>query len=462
MLATGTLAETCPSLCPGYVPCLESFSAACRGFAFAALWLACSVLAILVVPCRADQTHASETLIRLTVAPAPVPKPALRVLCCLPDLSEMSPGNPIQHYMKSCMEEQSFFFDKAALRAPRAAPGHAAPRAARLGAPGIRPVRARGGRPGRPARQPRLADLEQAQGRRRTACCSRKCSRCAALPRAPGARSEPRLPRAAFDDAVRTAKTMFAMARHLGEHPTFIGELVGIAIAAVDHRPARRNARAAGLPQPLLGAHQSAQPVHPSRQRRRGRAHLPDRGSFAIWMLDAPMTASRSKRSSLTRTKLLDIDDNRARRSRVAGRADQGPRAAPRRPRPPGRERLPGGALAQISARASDPARREARVLLLASMTWSSSLPCRPGRPKKLLEPAEPEEAAGLLCRRLLAGLPVRQAGAGANRPADRAIAARRGAAALRRGAPRGPPREAVRDHRAAARRPVHRQAVSL
>src|SRR5207244_4916955 len=31
-----------------------------------------------------------------------------------------------------------------------------------------------------------------------------------------------------FDDALRTAKTMFAMARHLGEHPTFIGNLVGI------------------------------------------------------------------------------------------------------------------------------------------------------------------------------------------------------------------------------------------
>ena len=34
-----------------------------------------------------------------------------------------------------------------------------------------------------------------------------------------------------FDDALRTAKTMFAMSRHLGEHPTFIGNLVGIAIA---------------------------------------------------------------------------------------------------------------------------------------------------------------------------------------------------------------------------------------
>jgi hypothetical protein len=34
-----------------------------------------------------------------------------------------------------------------------------------------------------------------------------------------------------IDDALRTAKTMFAMARHTGEHPTLIGELVAIANA---------------------------------------------------------------------------------------------------------------------------------------------------------------------------------------------------------------------------------------
>jgi hypothetical protein len=34
-----------------------------------------------------------------------------------------------------------------------------------------------------------------------------------------------------FDDAIGTAKTLFAMARHLGEHPTFVGNLVGIAVA---------------------------------------------------------------------------------------------------------------------------------------------------------------------------------------------------------------------------------------
>jgi hypothetical protein len=35
------------------------------------------------------------------------------------------------------------------------------------------------------------------------------------------------------DDALRTAKTLFAMSRHMSEHPTLIGDLVGIAIASV-------------------------------------------------------------------------------------------------------------------------------------------------------------------------------------------------------------------------------------
>ena len=40
-----------------------------------------------------------------------------------------------------------------------------------------------------------------------------------------------------FDDAIFTAKTMFALSRHLGEHPTLIGSLVAIAIAFVAIAP---------------------------------------------------------------------------------------------------------------------------------------------------------------------------------------------------------------------------------
>ena len=78
--------------------------------------LCCAVMAVLAQPVRADQTSStSETLIRLTVAPAPAPRPALRYLL-LPDLREMNPGNPIQNYYKCFMEQQKFFFDKEAFQ----------------------------------------------------------------------------------------------------------------------------------------------------------------------------------------------------------------------------------------------------------------------------------------------------------------------------------------------------------
>ena len=75
-------------------------------------FLACAALAVLGLPCRADETAATpETLIRLTAQPAAAAKPALRYQL-LPELTEMNPGNPIQNYLKSFGEQQKFFFDK--------------------------------------------------------------------------------------------------------------------------------------------------------------------------------------------------------------------------------------------------------------------------------------------------------------------------------------------------------------
>ena len=67
-------------------------------------------------PCQADETTAAtETLIRLSVPPAPAPKPALRYQL-LPELREMNPGNPIQNYFKCFMNQHKFFFDKEAFQ----------------------------------------------------------------------------------------------------------------------------------------------------------------------------------------------------------------------------------------------------------------------------------------------------------------------------------------------------------
>src|SRR5207237_7116098 len=51
-----------------------------------------------------------------------------------------------------------------------------------------------------------------------------------------------------FDDALRTAKTMLAMSRHLSEHPTLIGDLVGIAIAFIALGPLEEMLEQPGCP----------------------------------------------------------------------------------------------------------------------------------------------------------------------------------------------------------------------
>ena len=189
-----------------------------------------AALAILALPCRADPPGAtSETLIRLIVHPAAEPRPALRYQL-LPELKEMNPGNPVQGYLKCFMEQQRFFFDKEAfqrreklLTMPlkelpaseledygRFALGQA-DWAARLDTPdwqillklktdGVALL---------------LPDLQEIRG--------------LANPLKVRFRAEVALHR--FDKALRTAKTMFAISRHLGEHPTLIGNLVGFTFA---------------------------------------------------------------------------------------------------------------------------------------------------------------------------------------------------------------------------------------
>jgi hypothetical protein len=195
-------------------------------------FLCCTVLAVCTLPLRAEQiVTPTETLIRLAVRPAAAPRPALRYLL-LPELREMNPGNPIQNYLKCFMEQQRFFFDKESvdrrekfLAMPlKELPAHElqdygrtalrqADWAARLDKPdwqillklktdGIGLL---------------LPDVQQMR----------------MLAQALKVRFRAEVATGRFDDALRTAKTMFALSRHMGEHPTVIGDLVAIAIAMV-------------------------------------------------------------------------------------------------------------------------------------------------------------------------------------------------------------------------------------
>ena len=77
--------------------------------------ICCFVAIVLFAPpSRADEiVSGTETVVRLRVPAAAVAKPALKYQL-LPDLAELNPGNPVQNYMKCFMEQQKFFYDKAA------------------------------------------------------------------------------------------------------------------------------------------------------------------------------------------------------------------------------------------------------------------------------------------------------------------------------------------------------------
>jgi hypothetical protein len=176
-------------------------------------FLCLAALAVCAPPAGADQTiTTSETVIRLTVDPMAAPKPALRYLL-LPELKEMTAGNPIENYLK-CLLDQDFssnneILGKNALRQ--------ADRAARMDKPDwqiLPKLRTDGIGLLLPDLQKMRALASSLQVRFKEEVAERR-----------------------FDDALRTAKTMFALSRHMNDHPTLIGELVGIAIAFVAIAP---------------------------------------------------------------------------------------------------------------------------------------------------------------------------------------------------------------------------------
>jgi hypothetical protein len=209
----------------------------------------------------ADPPPSPETVVRLQVQAMPAPKPALKYQL-LPELSEQSPGNPVQGYLKCFMEQTHFFFDKESvanrekwetmplkelpLKELRRYGGPAlkmADEAARLDTPDWQILL-------KLQREPITLLLPEVQEMRRLAAALKVRFRAEVAERR-------------FDDALVTAKTLFALARHLGEHPTFIGELVGIAVASVALGPLEEMLGQPGcpnlywalseLPRPLIG-----------------------------------------------------------------------------------------------------------------------------------------------------------------------------------------------------------------
>jgi hypothetical protein len=174
-------------------------------------------------------SRAEGTVVQLRVQPMPAPQPALKYQL-LPEVRELTPGNPIQWYIRCFAEQRNFFFSKqgvaqrnrylsmslAELQAQKyqGFGGNALTQAdwgARLDAPDWQVVQ-RVQTDGMELILPELEPLRvlglSLRVRFRIEAAARR-----------------------FDDAVVTAKTMFALARHLGEYPAEAGNEVGMAIA---------------------------------------------------------------------------------------------------------------------------------------------------------------------------------------------------------------------------------------
>jgi len=226
------------------------------------LLLAAAAFLAIACACWPDEAPPSaDTIIHLNVQPAPAPKPALRYLL-FPELGEMNPGNPVQGYMKSVMEPNNFFHSKEALDEREKLENMP------LKDFPAQKLRDYGGMALRQADYAARLDTVDWQVLPKLKADGiyllvPEVQPLRSLSAALKVRFRGEIAAGRFDDALVTAKTMFAMAHHLGEHPTLIGNLVGVAIASMTLEPIEEMLQQPGcpnlywaltqLPQPLVG-----------------------------------------------------------------------------------------------------------------------------------------------------------------------------------------------------------------
>jgi hypothetical protein len=111
-----------------------------------------------------------------------------------------------------------------------------------------------------------------------------------------------------FDDALRTAKTMFAMSRHLGQHPTFVGNLYGFAIANLTIGPLEEMLEQPNCPNLYWALTNLPNPLVSLDTARQG-----ERVGIMQWVFrdlddSAPMSADRLKGFIASMDKLLKVE----------------------------------------------------------------------------------------------------------------------------------------------------------
>jgi hypothetical protein len=170
-----------------------------------------------------------DAVVRLTVRPAAAPKPALKYQL-LPEVRELTTGNPAQWYLRCFAEQRNFFFGKEGV-----AQRVRYQRMTLAELPGKELKNFGGSALTQADWAARLDTVDwQALDRVKTEgadLAQPELSALRLLGESLQIRFRGEIARKDFDAAIRTAKTMFAFARHLGEHTTSAGNLLGLAVA---------------------------------------------------------------------------------------------------------------------------------------------------------------------------------------------------------------------------------------
>ena len=171
----------------------------------------------------------SAATVRLSVRPMPAPRPALKYQL-LPELRELNPGNAAYDYLKCFMEQRRFFYSKEAV----------ADRSRYLAMPlselPLDKLRDYGGfalRQADWAARLDTVDWQSLQHIREGGMeqLPPEVGPLQVLAAALQVRFRAEVAGKHFDSAIRTAKTVFALSRHLGEHPSEVANVLGLWVA---------------------------------------------------------------------------------------------------------------------------------------------------------------------------------------------------------------------------------------
>jgi hypothetical protein len=205
----------------------------------------CALLVLLPCVVWADDASA-PTVAHLTVTPQAAPRPALRYQL-LPELREMNPGNPVQGFLTCFMEQNSFFSSKEEVENREkwlTMPLKELP---------IKKLHDYGGACLRQADYAARLDkpdwqilLKMRQDGFNTLLPDVQAMR--RLAEALKVRCRAEVAERRFDDALVTSKTMFALSRCLGRHPTMTGQLVAAVIASRATSPVAEMIQQPGCP----------------------------------------------------------------------------------------------------------------------------------------------------------------------------------------------------------------------